>query len=204
MCAHVYMHGPYCAGLQPDSCSHARTLSGVWGVAASLSFILCAIMNSPSYTCQMHGLIPLISIWHQAVIHYPFTTAINHTNMQGRSAQLSHVIKAHCWNTFSWVIPGSAAYSQHPQRIDPNHQAYSNYFKETVFSITSELPPLSLDSPSALHCCTLQQHILARDWKKSRHFRMPLWKFNWLQILRASDGLISETCLIWASLDSFH
>lgn len=114
------MRGPYCAGLQPDSCSHARTLSGVRGVAASLSFILCATMNAPSYTCQMHGLIPLISIWHQAVIHYPFTTAINHTNMQGRSAQLSRVIKARCWNTFSRVIPGSAAYSQHSQRIDPS------------------------------------------------------------------------------------
>lgn len=112
------MRGPYCAGLQPDSCSHARALPGVWGAAAALSFILCATMNAPSCICQMHGLIPLISIWHQAVNHSPFTTAINHTNMQGTSAQLPCVHKLHHWNKFSQVISISPAYSQHPQHIE--------------------------------------------------------------------------------------
>lgn len=68
---------------------------------------------------------------------------------------LSCAIKVHDWNTFSRVIPASPAYSQHPQRIDPSKSPgiFQLFWRNCLYL---RVTPLSLDSPSALHSCTLQ------------------------------------------------
>lgn len=136
--------------------------------------------RSPLFCAQQWMLLPMsakCTVWSH---WYPFGIRLLLTNPSpqllitqtckvGLLSRL--VIKVHCWNTFSWVIPASPAYSQHPLRIDPSKSLgmFQLFWRNCLFHYL-RVTPLSLGSPSALHCCTLQ-HILARDLEETHTFQ---------------------------------
>lgn len=155
------MRGPCCTGLQPDSCSNARALPGVRGVAA----------HSPLFHVQQWVLLPLSAkrmVWSH---WYPFGIGLLFTNPSPQLlitctcevlfarggfpcllrglVLLKALIPLFCPSIShqsiaeihipSWSPALHSLPSTHNTYICSNHRAYSNCFQETAFSITSEL-----------------------------------------------------------------